>query len=349
MKMLLEAADLSTIESLKKAISRGQVAGIKPFNVPSDKILEKILLSLKDVDKKYKNASIVLALNKHQRNYLVAKRKFNPKAYEYYFQYKNNKELKNSLNGFERGYVTDTEFIKKVEIETQDVSKEVDKLYEDDEWLLLHPKTYKASCKYGKNTRWCTTMNTEMYRKYPGLLIIINKKNNEKYQTDAKSEMFNDEMDKLVDFQNLLNLFNRFPIGLKEILAKKNIKAEENEILKMLGQNNVYNKEKIILPLLKKIYYISQYGKNVILFYAISNGYIKTVKYMLEKGANPNYFINRESVLEKAYREGKPEIFELLLKNGAKTLPEEKLIAPKTVNKETKKQMNDLYKKYRKE
>lgn len=34
----------------------------------------------------------------------------------------------------------------------------VDKVYEDDEFLVLMPKTHKASCRYGSNTRWCVTM-----------------------------------------------------------------------------------------------------------------------------------------------------------------------------------------------
>jgi hypothetical protein len=34
----------------------------------------------------------------------------------------------------------------------------VDKVYEDENFLLLMPKTHKASCRYGANTRWCVTM-----------------------------------------------------------------------------------------------------------------------------------------------------------------------------------------------
>lgn len=34
----------------------------------------------------------------------------------------------------------------------------VDKVYEDEDFLILMPKTHKASCRYGSNTRWCVTM-----------------------------------------------------------------------------------------------------------------------------------------------------------------------------------------------
>jgi hypothetical protein len=40
----------------------------------------------------------------------------------------------------------------------------VDKVYEDDDFLVLMPKTHKASCRYGSNTKWCVTMrNTSNY------------------------------------------------------------------------------------------------------------------------------------------------------------------------------------------
>ena len=34
----------------------------------------------------------------------------------------------------------------------------VDKVFEDDRFILLMPKTHKASCRYGARTRWCVTM-----------------------------------------------------------------------------------------------------------------------------------------------------------------------------------------------
>lgn len=51
-----------------------------------------------------------------------------------------------------------------VEIAKQKLSRKemketgVDKVYEDENFLLLMPKTHKASCRYGANTRWCVTM-----------------------------------------------------------------------------------------------------------------------------------------------------------------------------------------------
>ena len=41
------------------------------------------------------------------------------------------------------------------EKETQ-AKEGVDKLYEDERWLLVKPNTYEGSCYYGSSTKWCT-------------------------------------------------------------------------------------------------------------------------------------------------------------------------------------------------
>ena len=43
------------------------------------------------------------------------------------------------------------------------VSSGVEKLYEDDKYVLLRPKTAEASCKYGANTKWCISSRTNNY------------------------------------------------------------------------------------------------------------------------------------------------------------------------------------------
>jgi len=65
--------------------------------------------------------------------------------------------------------------------EEKELETQVIKIHEDGEWLLIRPLTFKSSCKYGANTKWCTTTehNQEYYNKYTkrGVLIYcINKK-----------------------------------------------------------------------------------------------------------------------------------------------------------------------------
>ena len=56
----------------------------------------------------------------------------------------------------------------------------VDKLYEDDRWLLVKPNTYEGSCYYGSATKWCTASKDapshfESYSKTGNLFYIIDK------------------------------------------------------------------------------------------------------------------------------------------------------------------------------
>ena len=61
------------------------------------------------------------------------------------------------------------EFVKKYEESITKITKKelelsgVEKLYEDDKYLLVRPKNKEASCKYGANTKWCIASNTNNY------------------------------------------------------------------------------------------------------------------------------------------------------------------------------------------
>jgi hypothetical protein len=62
----------------------------------------------------------------------------------------------------------------------KEMEKQVKVVFENDEWLLVRPLTYLSSKKYGSNTKWCTTTesNPEYFLKYSkkGVLIYcINK------------------------------------------------------------------------------------------------------------------------------------------------------------------------------
>jgi hypothetical protein len=72
-------------------------------------------------------------------------------------------------------------FVEK-ELEKQSIANETKKIYEDDKFLVIIPKTKNAACKYGRNTKWCVTMkDRNYYEEYTSgdqkLYYIINKKN----------------------------------------------------------------------------------------------------------------------------------------------------------------------------
>ena len=67
----------------------------------------------------------------------------------------------------------------------KDLEKQIIKLYETNEWLVIKPMSFLASKKYGANTKWCTTQehNPDYYLKYSrqGIIIYcINKLTGEK-------------------------------------------------------------------------------------------------------------------------------------------------------------------------
>jgi len=100
--------------------------------------------------------------------------------------------------------------VDKVKVDERDSIKvgkdEYEKILENSEWLVVIPKTEKASCKYGAGTRWCTAAKNnnyfDEYNKDGSLYIIIDKKKNEKWQFhynyEAASVDFMDQADEPV-------------------------------------------------------------------------------------------------------------------------------------------------------
>lgn len=106
--------------------------------------------------------------------------------------------------------MSDSALVKKIKKE------ESEKYYEDSEWLIVIPKTKRASCIYGKGTQWCTAADVsnnmfDEYNKQGKLYICIHKPTNKKYQFYFESSQFmdeNDEETKILFLNNtLLNIF----------------------------------------------------------------------------------------------------------------------------------------------
>ena len=85
----------------------------------------------------------------------------------------------------------------------RELKAQVEKLYEDDDVLVVRPKSFIASCYYGANTKWCTTTKGgssyfDKYTKTGLLYYFIKKKENKKYALyrnveDRKIEAYNAE------------------------------------------------------------------------------------------------------------------------------------------------------------
>ena len=66
------------------------------------------------------------------------------------------------------------------------LEKEVQKIVEDDEWLVVRPLTVESSLTYGAGTKWCTASrhNKEYFYRYSRngvLCYVINKNDGDKY------------------------------------------------------------------------------------------------------------------------------------------------------------------------
>lgn len=105
-------------------------------------------------------------------------------------------------------------------LEKEIKENESEKIYENDEVLILVPKTHRAACLYGSNTQWCTASKDSdryfnQYSSEGPLYIVIDKVNNEKYQFHAESEQYMDENDS--EIEDLPDVLYDNPEALKKI------------------------------------------------------------------------------------------------------------------------------------
>lgn len=89
------------------------------------------------------------------------------------------------------------------EIERAIKATEAERLFEDEEWLIIHPLTQNAAVIYGRGTQWCTAATTsynyfESYNSRGPLHILISKKTGRKYQFHLASKTYCDETDRSI-------------------------------------------------------------------------------------------------------------------------------------------------------
>ena len=136
------------------------ISDLQDFNHKYTDWVLKRLLEYADVTEVAEIAvGLVKDFDKYQKN--LEKKDIN--------QYLSIEELEKVLESFKGKE-------KEKELESQ-----TEKIYEDDNFLVLVPKTIEASCKYGSGTKWCTTVKgSDHFNRYTqggqGLYYIIRKK-----------------------------------------------------------------------------------------------------------------------------------------------------------------------------
>ena len=136
---------------------------------------------------------------------------------------------------------SDLEEIREKIAEKEQLRDDAEKVFENSDLVILHPKTEAASCHYGRGTKWCTaaTRGNNMFNDYneKGPLYIVLPKNptheGEKYQLHFEERQFMDEKDKPVyllsgdeNATGLSLLLSRYP-SLRDFEQVANYKYEK--------------------------------------------------------------------------------------------------------------------------
>lgn len=139
----------------------------------------------------------------------------------------------------------------------KEAKSQVEKLYEDDDYLVLKPKTYEASCYYGAGTTWCTASkdSREHFRKYSSrgnLYYFIQKKTGEKYALfiEGSSKEIYNSADKRVNNDVLLE---KFPLEITEnLLGSEFFRTLMNFAKGKIGKSDVFASEEMITNIHEK-------------------------------------------------------------------------------------------------
>lgn len=94
-------------------------------------------------------------------------------------------------------------YLSNSEIE-KNIKHDAEKVYEDDNWIIIIPHSKEASCYYGKGTQWCTaaehsTNYFDDYNSQGNLYININKITGDKYQFHFQTDSFMDDSDNPIE------------------------------------------------------------------------------------------------------------------------------------------------------
>lgn len=116
-------------------------------------------------------------------------------------KYKNLPELYSIVKEFIPQDDSQEEIATSKSDEVRRMKKDVKKIYEDSDWLILTPLTKEAAIYYGKGTQWCTAAEESYnyfndYSSKGPLFINIDKRNNRKYQFHFETNQFMDEEDR---------------------------------------------------------------------------------------------------------------------------------------------------------
>jgi len=207
------------------------ISDLQDFNHKYTDWVLKRLLEYADVTEVAEIAvGLVKDFDKYQKN--LEKKDIN--------QYLSIDELEKALESFK-------EKEKEKELESQ-----TEKIYEDENFLVLVPKTIEASCKYGSGTKWCTTIrNADHFQRYTsgkqGLYYIIRKKGKQTephykvavHFNDIGSEKWWDARDHQMG-EDTITLFKDYFPELYQVISDHH---EEKRKVELVDLNKIFSKK----------------------------------------------------------------------------------------------------------
>ena len=135
-------------------------------------------------------------------------------------------------------------------VRQKELEKQVEKLFEDDEYLVLIPLTKESNQTYGSKTKWCTTMEYngywEKYSENYKFIFVLNKQTGEKIAI-SKGIYANEGVKVWDQRDNDISIFDTgLPSNIYEVVSKSLSVTETNQ--------EIYNRK---FP--KKNEYVSSY------------------------------------------------------------------------------------------
>ena len=157
---------------------------------------------------------------------------------------------KKDINQYDYNTLVNTLAIKKLKSQEKSLAKDVTKIYEDDEWLIVSPKTHQASCAYGAHTKWCVTQRDDdhYFKSYTlgnsYLMFVINKKYNDKWAINTDKQLGSEAKDFEVNMPWHREINLRLGRPRERFTAAKHNSTVERELRKVYGglsETSYYN------------------------------------------------------------------------------------------------------------
>lgn len=208
-----------------------------------------------------------------------------------------------------------------IDLSRSEMKKQIEKIFEDSEWLLLTPKTEDAAKYYGKNTRWCTAAEKNnyfnSYNKDGPLYILINKKvPSEKYQFHFQSEQYMNSEDEPIT----ANEFKNFPDTILDKIVE--LSSKNKKLFPSSVHNPLVNIIDILYDededLIKDSRFYIKYKDQIDNYLYTTNldKYVNTSDYDKVKEAidhNPDLTYKNYAALKQSTVEGNLTIFKVLM------------------------------------